>query len=114
MTFEPTILFSGAVANSAVLYVAIPVRDGCIGAQLSWKDATSSGTVTLELTSGNASLTTAGAAWEWKDSGLTITGPIAAAAGSTVINIENVRQQRARLKFLAAAASNIDVWDGTA
>jgi hypothetical protein len=115
MTDDTSILFQGLIANGATKYVEVTVLDGKIGVDVAWLDATSSATVTLELTSfRNASGTTAGAAWEWKDSGLTFTGPAASAAGSLQINVENVRQRRARVKIVAAAASTFDIRDGLA
>lgn len=109
------ILFAGAVANGETKYIEVPVRNGAVGADIGWLDATSSATITLELTSfKNASAVVAGPAWVWKDSGLTITGPVAAAAGATLLNVENVRQTRARLKIVCAAASMFDIRDGTA
>lgn len=108
-------LFIGAVANGATQYVGVPIRDGVVGLQIAWKDATSSATVTLELSSfpaTDAPVTEAGAAWEWKDSGLTITGPAASAAGSVLVNAENVRQRRGRLKIVAAAACVFEIHNG--
>lgn len=115
MTEESNILFQGTVATSEVKYVAVPIRSGALGAHIGWKDATSSATITLELSSfPGASTDNAGRAWEWKDSGVSITGPAASAASSTIVNVENVRQQRARLKITGAALSTFDIRDGTA
>jgi hypothetical protein len=111
------ILFAGAVTNGVTKFVAVPVRKGTIGVDLGWLDATSAATVTLELSSfpnAAANVTAAGAAWEWTPSGLTITGPVASAAGSVGINVENVRQQYARLKIVATANCSFDIRDGTA
>lgn len=109
------VLFRGAMANAEVKYVPVPIRDGTLGAQIGWLDATSSATITLELSSfRGVSPVVAGNAWEWKDSGLTITGPAGVAAGSTLVNVENCRQQFARLKITAAAVSSFDIRDGTA
>ncbi len=107
-------LFKGAVANGATQYVALPISGGTIGAQISWLDATSSATITVETTNFDAidALLTASASYKWKDSGLTITGPAASAAGSTTLNIENVRQKRARLKIVAAADCSFEILDG--
>ena len=111
---DPAPLFRGSVANAETKYVEVPVRRGAVGAQIQWKDATSSATVTLELTSNpGIAAGVAGAAHEWRDSGLSITGPVGSAAGSTVLNVENVRQRRARIKIVGAAASNFEIWDGT-
>ena len=114
MSSSPNNLFSGAIANGATRYIEVFVRGGSIGVHIGWMDATSSATITLELGSFDGAITVAGAAWEWKDSGLTITGPAASAAGSTLVNVENVRQLRARLKIVAAAASVFDIRDGQA
>lgn len=98
------------VANGETKYIEVPVKNGAIGFQLAWFDATSSATVTLELTSyRHVAATAAGSAWEWKDSGLTITGPVAAAAGAAQVNVENVRQRRARIKIVGAAASSFEL-----
>lgn len=114
-SIEPGLLFRGTVANGETKYVEVPVRNGALGLHIGWKDATSSATITLELTSVNAAaIDAAGTAWVWEDSGLTITGPVAAAAGSTSLNVENVRQRYARLKIVGAALSAFEIWDGTA
>ncbi len=111
----PGVLYKGPVANSETLYIEVPIRNGTLGAHIGWLDATSSATVTLELSSFHgAAPTVAGAAWEWEDSGETITGPAGAAAGSTIVNVENVRQRKARLKIVGAAACQFDIRDGTA
>jgi len=110
------ILFAGAVLNGVTKYVAVPVRNGTIGVDIGWLDATSAATITLELSSfpnGAANFSVAGAAWEWSPSGLTITGPTAAAAGSALLNVENVRQNYARLKIVATANCSFDIRDGT-
>ncbi len=110
-------LFKGTVANGATKYVGLPLRpDGGVGCQIAWKDAASSATITLELTSfpaTDAPVDEAGAAWEWKDSGLSITGPAASAAGSVLVNAENVRQRRARIKIVAAAACDFEIHNGS-
>lgn len=101
------------MASGTTVYLEVPVVAGTVGVQLAWLDATSSATVTLELTSyRHIAAAAPGAAWEWKDSGLTFTGPSASAAGSLLINVENVRQRRARLKIVAAAASSFDLRGG--
>lgn len=108
-------LFAGSITSGATQYVAVPVVDGCVGIHIGWKDATSSATITLELTSFEsyeAPVDEAGSAWEWKDSGLSITGPAASAAGSTLVNVDNVRQKRARLKIVAAANCVFEIREG--
>lgn len=108
-------LFIGTVANAATQYVKVPVHDGVIGLHIGWKDATSSATLTIELSSFpafDAPYDAAGSAWEWKDSGETITGPAASAAGATLVHFENVRAMRARLKIVAAANCLFEIYDG--
>jgi hypothetical protein len=112
-------LFRGKIPTSTTLYVEVPVRDGVdggrfLGVHVAWLDATSSATITLELTSyRHVASGVAGNAWEWIDSGLTFTGPAATAAGGLLINIENIRQHRARLKIVTAAITTLDIRDGT-
>lgn len=119
MTIDASIhtLFAGVVLNAVTKYVAVPVRNGTIGIDIGWLDATSNATITLELSSfpnAAANFSVAGAAWEWKDSGLVITGPVGVAAGSSLVNVENVRQNYARLKIVATANCLFDIRDGTA
>ena len=101
------------IVNGQTFYLEVPIVNGTIGQHIGWLDATSSATITLELGSFvGAAATVAGSAWEWKDSGVSITGPAASAAGSSLVNVENVRQKRARLKFVGAATSQFDVRGG--
>jgi hypothetical protein len=105
--------FDGTVANGVTKYVELTVKDdGSLGAQIAWMDATSAATITLELTSYSAHeapVETAGAANVWKDSGLTVTGPTGAAVGCSQLNVENVRQRRARLKIVASANCSFEI-----
>lgn len=103
------------VTSGTTVYIGVPIRDGTVGAQVVWKDNASSGTITVELSSNpDLPAARAGEPWEWKDTGLTFAGPAGAQPGSTLINIENVRQRQARIRFAATADSYIEVWDGTA
>ena len=105
---------NGTIAAAATQYVGVPVIKGMIGVYIAWVDATSSATITLELTSfppEEAATTTAGT-YQWKDSGETFTGPAASVAGSLLINIENVRQSRARLKIVGAATTSLIIYNG--
>lgn len=109
------VLWEGTVANGETKYVGVPIHKGIIGLQIAWTDAVASATVTLELSSWgamDAPVDTAGSAVYWKDSGETITGPAASAASSVMVHLENVRQRRARLKIVGAAASPMVVLDG--
>lgn len=115
MAFGRQPLFRGTQATSTTVYYPVPVHEGVIGIQFAWTDATSNATVTLELTNFDAieaPYAAAGAAYEWKDSGLTITGPAASAAGSTLILVENARVLRGRLKVVTTANSSFVILDG--
>lgn len=108
-------VFKGTVANAATQYVGLKICGGTIGAHIAWLDATSSATITLELSCFNnddAAVGDAGSAWEWIGSGVSITGPSGAAAGGSLLNVENVRQYRARLKIVAAANCSFEIYDG--
>lgn len=110
---EPGLLFRGKLANGEVVTVEVPIRAGALGASIHWPDATSSAAILLEMTSGRAALGDLQAK-SWKDTGVSITGPAASAAGCSLVNVENSRQKRARFRITAAAVTNIEVWDGTA
>lgn len=115
MAFGYPALLKETIATTTTKYVGVPIRNGRLGAQIAWKDAVAAATITLEFTSfgaDDAPVDEAGSAWEWKDSGLTITGPTAAAAGSTLVNVDNVHQRRARFKIVTTAASPMEVRDG--
>lgn len=105
---------NGTIANAETKYVGVPVVKGMVGVHIAWIDATSSATVTLELTSFPAeeAATDAAASYFWKDSGVSITGPAASAAGSASVNVENVRQSRARLKIVGAANTKLIIYNG--
>lgn len=118
MSYSKNALFDykrdGTIANAATQYIGVPVVKGMVGVYIAWVDATSSATITLEFTSmppEEAATTTAGT-YQWKDSGLSFTGPAASAAGSLLINVENVRQSRARLKVVGAANTKLIVYNG--
>jgi hypothetical protein len=107
-------IFEGRIPTSTTIYFPLTVVNGTVGCSIGWKDATSAATITVELTSNpGTSYTAAGAAWEWTGSGATITGPTAAAASSSTVNIENVRQTRARLKIVTTAVCQFAIYDGT-
>jgi len=108
-------LLKGTLTHPVTQYVAVPIHDGVVGLHIGWLDATSSATITLELSSFpayDAPYDSAGSAWEWKDSGETITGPAASAAGATLVHLENVRAMRGRLKIVTAATSVFEIYDG--
>lgn len=108
-------LYKATIPTTTTVYVGIPIINGTIGLQIAWLDAVAAATITLELTSvgpEDAPVATAGSAWVWKNSGETLTGPAASAASSILVNLENVRQERARLKIVTTAISPIEVWNG--
>lgn len=112
---ESPVLFRDRIASGATVYVPVPIRNGALGAHIGWPDAVSSATITVEFSSiPGISTEAAGTAAQWADSALTFTGPAATAAGSLLINIENVRQRAARIKIVTAAITNLDIRDGTA
>ena len=93
-------------------YVPLVVFKRALGATIGWKDATSAATITLEFTDTSAAPSkTAGDAWEWGDSGETITGPVGSAAGVTLLEVENLNHRRARLKIVTTAESIFEIWD---
>ena len=110
-------LFDNTILSGVTQYVAVPIHHDAVGLHIGWRDATSAATVTLELTSkpsSEAATDAAGDAWDWVDSGETITGPAATAAGAVLVHLDNVRQRRARLKIVTTADSDVFVYDGAA
>lgn len=86
-----------------------------MGLHIAWLDATTAATITIELSSFgplDAPHDTAGSAWEWVDSGEEFTGPSGSAAGALLVNFENVRQRRARIKIVTTAASEFEIYEG--
>lgn len=98
------------IAGGQTFYVGLPVVNGAIGAQVTWPDATSAATLTLQLSS-NPGTPGAGAAADFTDAA-SFVGPVGAAAGATLINVDNVRQKFARLKVVTSATTKLVVWDG--
>ena len=108
-------LLDQTVASGSTLYVAVPIHHDAIGLHIGWRDATSAATVTLELTSkpsSEAATEVDGDAWDWVDSGESIAGPDGTAAGAVLVHLDNVRQRRARLKFVTTADCDLFVYDG--
>jgi hypothetical protein len=109
-------LFDGTILNGNTQYVPVPVYGSAIGLQIAWRDGTSNvSSIALQLTSAPASVAPADAAGEdygWVDSGESITGPAGAAAGAELVNLQNVRQTRARLVIVASADCDMLITDG--
>jgi len=98
-------LFKGSIANGATAFCPVPIVQGCIGLHGTWPDATSTFTVVLEVSSFNPEEPGAGPedaanARTWPAMpGVTIT-QTPGAAGSFLVNLSNIRQQRARLRMV--------------
>ncbi len=119
------LLFKGTLPTTVTEYVNVPIGpNGRLFLDVQWKDATSSATITIETTGSPAQpegtlvdgvpYTTAGQAWQWKnESGITITGPAASAAGSTKVHVSNLFTKRARLKIVTAAACIFEIHSET-
>lgn len=104
---------SGKIAAAATVYLELGGTDDKISAiQISWYDATSSATITLETSNKPfgevaGTSTTAG---DWAVEPDVITGPVAAAAGSYMFHITGNGAKRSRLKVVAAADTELEVW----
>lgn len=108
-------LFKGPLTHPTTKYIAVPVAPGGrLFLDIQWKDATSSAAITLETTgtdAADAAVDVAGAAYQWKtESGVAITGPAGAAAGSTKVHVSNLVCRRARLKIVTAAACDFEIY----
>lgn len=86
--------------------------------QISWPDAVSSATITLESSNFGVTESAPGSGvptarydetdgYRWATEPVTITGPSASAAGSTMIHLGNVGSRRLRLKIVAAAVTQL-------
>jgi hypothetical protein len=123
--------FKGVQATTTIIAIPVPIVAGCIGLHVSWPDATTAGSFVLELSSfpeqiaplwaggagtavpGGGTAFVAGASAQfWPDSGETIAAVVAGAAGSFLINLSNVRQQRARLRITSTADCFWEIYNG--
>lgn len=102
------------IASGVTFYVPVVIRDGVACAQVAWKDATSNAAITFEVSNYDSSPTVAGAAWEWGTAANspTITGPAGTGAGCAVVTVANCWFKQARLKFVTAAVTSLEVRDG--
>jgi len=106
-------LWKGKLVHPATKFVGVPVTNGAIGAHIIWNDNVSNAAITLELSSKSSEEAPVEAAADntkWKDSGVAVTGPTAVAADSSLVNVENCRQTRSRLKIVTAANTDIEIW----
>ena len=114
MNYPP--IFRGPILAGATLYVGIPFGpiNWLVFVDVQWRDAVSSATITLETTASNsedAPVDVPGQAWQWKtDATVTIAGPTAIAAGSTKVTISNAAAPRGRLKIVAAANCDFEIY----
>lgn len=109
-------LFNGAVANTATQYVGLPVHDGALSVQVSWLDATTAATLTLQTTEygpNDAPLSNTDG-WKWLETGedLSALQPAGSAAGGFNIRLDNLHSKRARLKIVATADCQFQILDG--
>ena len=114
-------LFKGPIATTTTQYVGVPIHgvDGekALGLIIGWTDATSAAALTIEFANvgpDDSTISAAGNAWDWIDSGETITGPTGAAAGAAFVTLQNVQAKRARLKIVTTANSDFVITDGAA
>lgn len=120
-------LFEGRQTAATIIAVPVRIYAGCIGLHVQY-DAVAAATFVLELSSapyerapvytgtklaggGDAGIAVADAV-NWPDSGEVIAALVAGTAGSFLINISNVRQQRGRLRISASANASWVIWDG--
>lgn len=102
------------LASGVTVYVPVPIRDNNIGCHILWRDAVSSATITLELSSTEASPSSTSAAdWGTASNSPTITGPAATGAGCAIVTVTNINHRQARLKIVTAAVTSLEVRDGT-
>lgn len=108
-------LFSGAIANGATAFCPVPIHQGCVGLHIAWPDATTNVAITFEVTSFgplDAADNAASNSRLWPAfPGVTIT-QTPGSASSVVVNVSNVRQKRGRLRIVAGADSQLEIYDG--
>lgn len=107
------------VSGTAVHYVEIGGVDDLVqSVQISWPDATSSAAIVLEssnfLVTDDAPVAGAPVArktevdgYRWAVEPVTVTGPVASAAGSFMLHVGNVGARRLRLKITVAANTQL-------
>lgn len=103
-----------AIPTTTTVYVPVPIRDNSLGVHILWRDAVSSATITLELSSTEADArSTSAADWGTASNSPTITGPAATGAGCAIVTVTNINQRQARLKIVTAALTSLEVRDGS-
>lgn len=108
-------LFARTISNGATAFCPVPIHQGCVGLHISWPDATTNVTITFETSSfgpEDATPELAANARLWPAfPGVTIT-QTPGAPGAVLVNISGVRQKRGRLRIVAGAASELEIYDG--
>jgi len=105
---------AAGAAGGAIYYFEIynVCDDRVTSAQISWPDAVSSAAITLEGTDFHDNEVAAGAvaSYFWAPIPVTITGPAASAAGTTLLEgLGNLGVKRLRLKVVVAATTKLYV-----
>lgn len=101
---------SGNLANASTTFFPIGGGEDIITAiQVSWPDAVSAATITLESTNfGTEEATDSQAAgFHWYVEPVVITGPVAAAAGTFMLHVGNGAARRYRLKVVTTAITQL-------
>lgn len=101
---------TSGVSGTAVHYFEIGDGDAIAEAvQISWTDATSSATISLESTNFNPSeaAVDVAAGYYWYPEPVTVTGPVASAASTFMLPLGNVGQRRFRLKVTVIATTKL-------
>ena len=119
MALYKPLLKEQELAISTTTYVPLLInqsRAGTqgLGAHIEW-DTGANFTATVEMSDKPSELAAEDStdAKDWVEVA-TVTGtPTGGAAGATVIEIENARHRRARLKIATTAASTVAVWSGS-
>lgn len=110
-------LFFRTIADGATAFCPVPIHQGCVGLHISWPDATTTVTITFEVTSFgplDADPDAALNARLWPAfPGVTIT-QTPGAAGAVLVNLSNIRQKRGRLRIVGGGGvtSTLEIYQG--
>lgn len=97
---------TNGVSGTAVHYFEVQSGDDLVTSiQISWADATASAAIVLQGTNfdSNEADILAADTFYWVTVPVTITGPVASALGSTLVDVSNLGLKRLRVKVTAAA-----------
>lgn len=109
------LIFKGTIANGTTRYFGIPTgAKGLLFLDVAWKDATSAATITVESTgwpAEDAPIETPGTARHWEtEAGIVIAGPTGVGEGKTTVHVSNFIAPRARMRFQATAACDVEIY----